>query len=408
MVLRISHIFDHSLYEITSENICLLLKKLSIKQDEIEKSNLTVIYNTNFKNFIDYIEENIEVYIKKVFLALPDNTEESTETIIKLLNNSSVSSETKENIIQKQNHVFESLSNIPSVFWELLLVESKLETTWDNLAEFNNEFPDDKNQLLEVLNRKPKCLSICKINENSKFKESITEITQMILRNDLINNAAFALLIKGLLYKYETLNRYDIPKEKMEALLTENLLSLSENNYSGLTEHHPELVGLFIFNNLSDYWNKSDEYELSPDTSLFLLNAITSLADQVALVKLLSEGNLEDNHNLANNILHILSKVTDLKQFEESLLYIAIKHSTEKNQAITLFLKLINTFNKEEITDLLESMGEPYSQIASFKNNPNLVNNRLHKALAIALEDCGYISSQKIKDNKIAIYTRRS
>lgn len=403
-----SHIFDHSLYEITSENICLLLKKLSIKQDEIEKSNLTVIYNTNLENFIDYIEENIEVYINKVFLALPDNTEESTETIIKLLNNSSVSNETKENIIQKQNHVFESLSNIPSVFWELLLVESKLEITWDNLAEFNNEFPDDKNQLLEVLNRKSKCLSIFKINENSKFKESITEITQMILRNDLINNAAFALLIKGLLYKYETLNRYDIPKEKMEALLTENLLSLSENNYSGLTEHHPELVGLFIFNNLSDYWNKSDEYELSPDTSLFLLNAITSLADQVALVKLLSEGNLEDNHNLANNILHILSKVTDLKQFEESLLYIAIKHSTEKNQAITLFLKLINTFNKEEITDLLESMGEPYSQIASFKNNPNLVNNRLHKALAIALEDCGYISSQKIKDNKIAIYTRRS
>jgi hypothetical protein len=403
-----SYIFENSLYEITSENICLLLKKLSIKQDEIEKSNLTVIYNTNFKNFIDYIEENIEVYIKKVFLALPDNTEESTETIIKLLNNSSVNNETKEKIIQKQNHVFESLSNIPSVFWELLLVESKLETTWDNLAEFNNEFPDDKNQLLEVLNQKPKCLSIFKISENSKFKESITEIIQMILKNELINNAAFALLIKGLPYKYETLNRYDIPKEKMEALLTENLLSLSETNYSSLTEHHPELVGLFILNNLSDYWNKSDEYELSPDTSLFLLNAITSLADQVALVKLLSEGNLEDNHNLANNILNILSEVTDLKQFEESLLYIAIKHSTEKNQAIMLFLKLINTFNKEEITDLLESMGEPYSQIASFKNNPSLVNNRLHKGLAIALEDCGYISSQKIRNNQIVIYTRRS
>ena len=304
--------------------------------------------------------------------------------------------------------MFESLSNIPSVFWELLLVESKLEVTWDNLAEFNNKFPDDKSQLFEVLNRKAQCLSTLKINKNSKFKESLAEITQIILRDDLINNAAFALLIKGLPYKYETLNRYDIPKEKMEALLTENLLSLSETNYSSLTEHHPELVGLFIFNNLSDYWNKSDEYELSPDTSLFLLDSITSLADQVALVKLLSEGNLEDNHNLANNILHILSKVTDLKQFEESLLYIAIKHSTEKNQAITLFLKLINTFNKEEITDLLESMGQPYSQIASFKNNPNLVNNRLHKDLAIALEDCGYISSKQIKDNKIAIYTRRS
>ena len=132
------------------------------------------------------------------------------------------------------------------------------------------------------------------------------------------------------------------------------------------------------------------------------------MADQVALVKLLSEGNLEDNHNLANNILNILSEVTDLKQFEESLLYIAIKHSTEKNQAIMLFLKLINTFNKEEITDLLESMGEPYSQIASFKNNPSLVNNRLHKGLAIALEDCGYISSQKIRNNQIVIYTRRS
>ncbi|MBH0059672.1 hypothetical protein I6E85_00730 [Pseudoalteromonas sp. NZS71] len=404
----LSHIFDQSLYEITSENICLILKKLNKQQDEIEKSNLSVIYNSNIENFICYIEDNIETYINKVFLALPVNREESEETIIKLLNNPAISSETKEKIIKKQNHVFESLSNIPSVFWKLLLVESKLEINWGNLAEFNNEFPDDKSQLFEVLNQKAQCLSILKINKDSKFEESISEIIQMILVDDLINNAAFALLIKGLPYKYKTLNRYDIPKEKMEALLTENLLSLSETNYSSLTEHHPELVGLFIFNNLSDYWNKSNEYELSPDTSLFLLNAITSLVDQVALVKLLNEGNLEDNHNLANNILHILSKVTDLKQFEESLLYIAIKHSTGKNQAITLFLKLINTFNKEEITDLLKSMGQPYSQIASFKNNPNLVNNRLHKDLAIALEDCGYISSQKIKDNKIAIYTRRS
>lgn len=403
-----SHIFNYSIYEITSENISLLLSKLNIKKDEIEKSNLTVIYDSNIIHFIDYIEENIETYINNVFLAQPDNTEESSETIIKLLNSSFINNETKEKIIKKQNHVFESLSNIPSVFWELLLVESKLETTWDNLAEFNNEFPDDKNQLLEVLTRKAQCLSIFKINENSKFEESIAEITQMILRDNLINNAAFALLIKGFSDKYETLNRYDIPKEKMEALLTENLLSLSETNYNSLTEHHPELVGLFIFNNLSDYWNKSDEYKLSPDTSLLLLNAITSLADQVALIKLLSDGDLEDNYDLANNILHILSKVTDLKQFEESLLYIAIKHSTDTNQAITLFNRLIDTFNKEEITDLLESMGQPYSQIASFKNNPNLVNNRLHKDLAIALDGCGYISSKKIKDNKIAIYTRRS
>ena len=49
-----SHIFEHSLYEITSENICLLLSKLNIQQDEIEKSNLSVIYNSNLENFIDY------------------------------------------------------------------------------------------------------------------------------------------------------------------------------------------------------------------------------------------------------------------------------------------------------------------------------------------------------------------
>jgi hypothetical protein len=147
---------------------------------------------------------------------------------------------------------------------------------------------------------------------------------------------------------------------------------------------------------------------LSSDTSLFLLNAIASLQDQVALIKLLNEDNLEDNSDLANKVLNILSEVIDLKQFEKRLLYIAIKHSTETNQAITLFIKLINTFDKEEITDLLNSMGQPYAQIASFKNNPNLVNNHLHKDLAIALEANGYISSKQFKGNKIAIFTRRS
>mgnify|MGYP001140089825 CR=1 FL=1 len=403
-----SHIFENSLYEITSENICLLLSKLNIQQGKIESSNLSVIYNSNLDNFIGYIEENIEVYIQKVFLALPHNVEESTETIIKLLNNQSISRETKEKIIKKQNHVFESFSNIPSIFWKLLLVESKLEATWGNLVEFNNQFPDDKRQLCDVLNKKAQCLSMFKINKSSKFEESISEIIKMILEDDLINNTAFSLLIKGIPDKYESLGRYDINNEKMEALLVENLLSLSEANYSSLTEHHPELVAPYIFKNLSDYWNKSDEYELSPDVSLFLLETIPSLADQVALIKLLNEDVLKCNDDLANKILLILSKVTDLNQFEESLLYTVIKHSTKTNQGITLFIKLINTFNKEEITELLQSMGEPYSQIASFKYNPNLVNNRINKDLAIALEDCGYISSKKIKDNKVSIYTRRS
>lgn len=369
---------------------------------------MSSIYDSNLDHFIDYIEENIEAYINNVFLALPDNKEESAETIIKLLNNPSISTETQKEIIKKQSYVFESLSNIPTVFWELLLVESKLEFTWGNLAEFNSKFPDAKSLLLEALNKEAQSLSAIKMSKEPKFEESTDEITNLILEDDSVSNEAFSLLIKGLPHTYDELGLYDIHAEKMSSLLEEKLLSLSETNYNGIAEYHPKLVGKLIFNNLADYWNKPDEYELSPETYLFLLNAITSLSNQVALLKLLNEDNLEGNHDLANKVIHIISKVTEIEQFEKSLLYIAIKNSTEIQQVITLFVKLINTFNKEEITDLLKSMGSPYSQIASFKNNPSLINNHLHRNLALALESHGYISSKKIKDDKITIYTKRS
>jgi hypothetical protein len=408
-----SHVYDNSLYEITPENIILLLSELQTEQgkispDKIEQKNLSVIHEFGHGSINKYIHNNIETYLVDVFLALPANTEETPETILELLENSSISDELKKSIIIKQNHVFQSFESIPTGLWRCLLEESKLEVTWRNLAEFYSKHPEYKVTLIDVLNSKAEELSNMEVNSDGDLKDTTERIIEIVLEDDLINEPSFAMLIKSLQASYTRLSRYSIPRKKMKSLLDENILSLTLDNYEGLTEEHNELVGQLILNNLANYWSQSDKYPLTTETSLYLLDAIESLINQVALIKLLNEEDIKSDSRLIGRIADILSKVTSLEKFEDSLLYIIIENATNTLAVMPIFIKVIDIFDKGEITALLKSMGSPYSAIASYSSNPRLENNSLNKSLAIALKEVDYVSSQKIRNDKIEIYTKNS
>jgi hypothetical protein len=404
----IDYVFKHSLYEISPNNISLLLSLRGINQSKIEQKNLSSIYDVGDDTFTDYITVNIQSYIEEVFFKLPDNKNESSVAILNLLNSTLLNGDVKKEVINKQNHVFKSFESIPSELWLYLLEESKLEVTWSNLSEFYSKYPDHKTTLIDVLNKNAKILSQIKIPEEAQLADITDQIVEIILEDDGIDEIPFAQLIKSLPVTYISLTRYDLSKEKIKSLLDENILTLSQDNFKGLTKEHSELVGQFIFNNLLDYWPQSDEYPLSTETSVYLLDAIKSLTDQVALIQLLNEDDIKSDTRLIDSIANIFSKVTSLEKFEKSLLYIIIENATNALIVLPIFIKIINIFDKEEITALLESMGRSYSAIASYSSNPKLENNKLHRELASTLKSVDYISSHPIKDNKIVIYTKRS
>ena len=67
----------------------------------------------------------------------------------------------------------------------------------------------------------------------------------------------------------------------------------------------------------------------------------------------------------------------------------------------------LNNLTEDNITELLEALGEPHSKIASKGSKPKIKNNPINTELVKKLEEIDYISSFKENDEDLIVNTKR-
>src|SRR5690606_17774209 len=89
-----SFAIEKNLYVINLNNINYLLHLVGTTAGEVylnpETSNYTMVLSANSDVMKSYVAENISTYITNVFFELQENTEESEDAILGLLNNQSL------------------------------------------------------------------------------------------------------------------------------------------------------------------------------------------------------------------------------------------------------------------------------------------------------------------------------
>lgn len=357
------YIKNERCYEINIKMIKTILNKKIINGIEnIDTQNYTCILKSNDNIFILTVEENIEKYVKEVFLKLNTNTKEDEDSIIKLINNSKISEELKEEILQKEEIVFENISVIETKYWKLLLHKSKIKPTWNNIIKYYEQYEMD-NDLIEFLNTNTE-ISVNKINSSNE--ELNKKISLDIMNTENLN----VELVQAIKYTYNRFDFSKISRERSKKILKYGKINCTLETYNSLRENHKEMIGELVKNDIYRI-SKDSKYEFdNEDIFVILNNNMIGLKDKVELIKN-RENTIEcRSKEEAERIADILLKTKSQYIPTAELLNKVFIYRIPQDNKIKILTKYIESLIEEEIGTLLSNAGYPYSEIPQKNKNP--------------------------------------
>jgi len=345
------YIYHNNCYELNQIMIETILK---IKDAEsimrVNEAHLTTVYQSNGEKLKEYIDKNINEYIENVFLKIETNTQESEETILKLLNNENITLNNKKAIIQKEETKIKEINSVSDKeLWDTLYSANTIEANWNNIIYYYLESNTVTNVLISFLNQKEKyeVLSQIIINNEELFdKDEVLEpFNKSILLASQLLDESYSYLIKSILVgKYEDLEVQHLRPSQIDCILINTKLALTPNNIIRLKQYFSPKQIKLIENFKNEFIEKFAEFNLDTDDIVKLLES--------------TKFTIEEKFSFLNQIdLSLFDNSKALKE-TASMLYVNPKRDINN---ISLFEKMFYGKNQYDFKLLI-------SQIVYFDN----------------------------------------
>ncbi|MBX0358953.1 hypothetical protein [Halobacillus sp. Nhm2S1] len=396
-------IYRNNLFEINEKNLLTITKSEVLSLDQLQ--------NAEHKSLYNYIKENIIKYIKEI-AQKGHIKHETQDNIIMLLNDEEIEFNLKSKIISQINIRIENIRDINEVeLWDVLFNEMKIAADWSNIIAYSYEYGKIDNIIGNYLNNKENCFSLSKINLENYFEEfeeqTVFYVSESIAKNTRISEDNFLMLLPSLIPS-EGYDLDEIHQARIENLIREQLLPLTQNVAESLKEKHHDLYLILLQYNFTEFVVNQDLYEINlDDANAILSNNLLSKDNKKELidsldVEIIQNSNLSTTSNFVNHVL-VYSK-TPPNEIWISLLCTDINI----NQKIRILSEQIYTINKDTISSSLKLLGYPFSDIAVKGKAPKIDRNKFVDDLLNKLKEVDYISSLTKKAKYVRVNTKRA
>lgn len=398
------YIYENNHYTINQHNIVLLLNYLPDivgGSESIQCWNLTTILMSQCESLKNYIEDNLTDYLDKVFLKLPNNSNEAEETILLLLNNTSLSIELRAKVIDKQFTRITDNTKSDSLEIDTLLFEkNKVIASWNNIINYFDNLEDKviNDALVKFLNIEENYNALNK-QDISKTNEEIEDLEkQLIFSNQLSIEAYKALVIKTP-YKWNSINIPALDENKVEWLI-QNKLSFTKTNFTRLKDDYPYIAIKLIEKHYHKLIEKYDELELDIDDHIKILQStiINQFTKKTVIGKIENDW-IIDNDTLKALILDILYKSPE-NILEYDVLYAIVEYSKDNEKRLSLIYNHIEGLDEGQIETLIKKIGDKYKKVFQLQNKPTFSYSPIKEKVFKLLETKEMISSCKVDKEK--------
>ena len=429
-------ILDNNAYEISKHNFDIIIRNAFAS--DIEKSiknYFTQISKLQNQNVKTYVNQNIEVFVKNIVLSTEESIDESEDAFIELLNNNALQTETKVELIEKNDCVISDITKIKLAeikladgneklvdIRNLLYKHKKISPAWSNVFEnfrFNGnkldtclvDYLNDKQIVVELVKEKPLTEEELK-NESGNYS-IVSSFYDVISVSNVLSIDSFSKLMNVCPWHYDKMERYDIGSKEMDVLIGQKKITLTSENYLGIKQNHTDLLSKYIavwFDDFVDNWSEL-KLAVTFDDMKLLLESVNLNKDQKS--QLLSRDfSVWQGINQKEHLVWIGKKIIELN-FSVQLkapIAVVIRNLDNEDDLIKIIALQGRYLKEAEIKNVINNkMSDAYkSCIENNGKKRELENNSSNLLFMGILKEKGIISSFKEDGDKIRVYQKRA
>ena len=384
-------IYDKNNYSINEKMITLFISNFNENGTDIKHlktANYTTIKNSAKPKLIKYIDNNLEEYIKNVFLKLETNNNESQESLCSFFNNEELNYDVE--IIEKGGFIIEDLSKIDDVETQsILIVYERIKPTWTNLIAYYKKTKEINDTLIDYLNIESNYSILSKITIDDSDPSIKLSFTKDLIKSNISDNSYSAILEKFPFF-YKNGNEFiEIENSKMKLLIESKTIPLSIENYKMIHEEFEDLLIFLLEKNSSEFIKSIEDYTVDSNIILKIINSnIFNSKQKLTIILNTTDIILTDSKKLLIKLSEFLLS-NKINKISSNLLIELISNSTSVKNKV----ELTNLyFSFIEINDLKTVVGkiEEFSKLLLGKHpkvdntnyNQELIKNLLSKLIS--------------------------
>lgn len=390
-------------YVLSTVNLSVVISHLIGHEVQATLLNYGWCLKTQNNAVIGYVNNHLSEVLK---LFSTGSKNEEADAILSLLNTDKIDLATKTEYLSSQTNRLVSYTEVEKQHQELAFTLFLIEPTWENVIGYFDTLENDNTELDYYINH-----YYLELSSSIVPDDTTKEFFEQVVMSEAISNGALERLINS--FPKAVLDGLVIPNlndDRLRLLLRKGKIPFSENNTSLMQEtqvfidyllYHPQEA----IASLSSGWFSSQVI-----SEKLLLSSNFETQQKRKLLEAIPASHLSATASIANEVLTIETSSEELIRDKDTLLEV-IKTSNSKGNRVLVAIKLIRLASfEDDIVDVLNSLGDVYSDIASRNKHPLIEHTDYNGRLLNILQQKEFISSYKEEKDRNAwrVYPPRS
>lgn len=352
-------VYNNNHYEINVGNLIQMFELNREDEGLFYTSNFLTIQKSNCRPLIEYVNIEINIYVKNVYLKLDQNKFEEEESLINLLNHKELDFKLKCDIIEKVETKISDISNIKrKTLKSALLDENKVSPKWSNVVDYYidcDKIIDE--DLINFLNFENVYTELS--NEKMIFKSESFDYPSfrenLLLCNEL-SYESYSSILKNSIYTRDTLLFENLNEDKV-GYLTNYILNTTKSNYNLLREHFPNNHIELIEKDFSKFFEKIEDFETDADDILMILKSVKiSIDNMFTYVSQLQQSVIVDSKDISKLVCNIILQKSTKIMFEFNTVESLVKNASSSENKVRIVNLYFNDLDNTKIVSLLKDI----------------------------------------------------
>lgn len=406
-------VYSNNLYMLNSKMILELFKYKGITRQEFEEKNLSLILNdTRLETMKSYVEQEKKEYISNCYLETL-GMRNNIKDILEIINNWDVGEENKNQIIKNMNGKIDNIIDVRENYYKELIKNNKIRPTWENYYYFyrqnDNQITDELINNIELNILELKKQDVINIIMPEEDKQNFIEFRTKIVKNNRLNIDVYKQLVTMSCIEIEVIEKNEIEDERLKILIDNKILKLNNNNLQIVYKQVPEVIDLYINNNMESFVDNIGNYALDEDLITDIVKSSNiKYRDKNKIIDIIDISYINENsmeYIISNYSQNRISKIKD--ELKEKMFSSEIKI----NYKLFLLEKELEKNNQIDlIKKYLRLLPLPYRKIGDYDNFHTVFSierNQINERILESLSNKGLKFTKLIKKNKINIYNKK-